>query len=1513
MERNHHHHSHHHHHPSVPVPVITSTISSSTTDVLSTDQATPSGHSSCFQTTNSTITTPSKDSTKEQLQQLRVKLERAEAIQRGAENLLHQVGAGQGLITTNTTIGSNSKRKDFDPISSNSNVGIGNGPSQLQVSVEAELDLANKNVKGLVKEIEALEALTAGSPRKGRRRLQNTNHSSGTGGGVNGPTSAMKAVPTQDSVIFVPSEDDKVKAKTDLEVLLTELKSSTSPEFITLRKLSTILKTYWSYLNLRLQDVMDIALDALADNHPTELRAEAYRLLRHSVLTRIDIDHLRQTNMELFIIKSLSRDSRHETEKHQALVFVRSMMDKGCESFMTTGLVRAIVAIAENLEERLRQLSIETLAELMVRDFGLLAESDGVKVLMGSLADGGTGLGDLAPYLAAAVMAMVDRPMFRQYLRPGVDFEIALAGITEASGAASQAQDERVRSSARLIVFLMKSWTGLMFLCLNKKHTLRMYIQSLKVPSDSVRLILLDALFDIFQIKTSTWYTTFMAGKRLTYYQKPSQQFTPSHTQLPAKETLEKVSDRTTLVDHFLAIILLVFFDVNLLETLIEITESKPPTDNPQQPNLRSFQSAVDKSSEVRKKASLLIAEILDLSNRLLPLHYGTRIQSLPRLFELAASFRLGEERSTGAAALREVDSLHRTKQRLASPFLAGRNRSGSNSTFVDEISLFRAFGLTPVTLSSTAGVGGGSGTAASLNDNVSVKSSLTANIGASASVSGLSSGLSLITGVNSSTTSGATSGTSGGVSGSGSGTVGSTEPAPAPRLLHWTDPRHRINLINIDDFSFRALVIETQVLVTKDHTRWNVEKLLELIEGTLYMNPKRLEELTRSTKVMKRVLGFLHPFEGRYPYIKRTKHTSKYTKLACSTLQTLLSDSVGVKFLSEDKLVEQIGLGLRQLDPHAGITQTEMLFSNDRVEDTLVHGYFQMLGTLSRYPEGIKLMEKFKIFTSFYALCEMRSRDDLVKEVIENVDYSINGHCRLVISKALTSSVKHVRLFATHHLEKLISRRNLSSPSGMSWLIRLLLTQLHDPSPEVCGLAVEILEEACAGSTEILETVVNMRPSLENLGDVGAPLLLRFLSTSVGARYLNEINWTEREMDEWYRERNRDYVIQLEMYLSKVLNADGTRDEEDEELIASANGTPPPHFYGELVKTSEGRDLLKSKGHFRAFIDTIRQHGLEEKDLELIAKLKTALWAIGNIGSSVGGLAFLEADSVVDDIAGIAETSNVFSVRGTCYYVLGLISSTPEGTELLSDSGWNSVQTPLGTLTGICVPERLDEFVVHPTWRPKRKPAPDLIHYGPFQSPLQRQILVAIANLSNHLLANNSSRTLARMKLKHREDFQDPALFHRALRILANYHYRLMTRRYVMELFGDIGLDSNRLRAISTAGEAMRMPRSKTNHTITQDYQAGYSRRSNSDDNDNDGFGEEDEDIEVSLNQLPLRSGTGLLEAYDKTDYYSDESEEGGEVMGGKKLTGGVVGGRAKEVVTRLEPLITIRGFLLS
>ncbi len=37
-----------------------------------------------------------------------------------------------------------------------------------------------------------------------------------------------------------------------------------------------------------------------------------------------------------------------------------------------------------------------------------------------------------------------------------------------------------------------------------------------------------------------------------------------------------------------------------------------------------------------------------------------------------------------------------------------------------------------------------------------------------------------------------------------------------------------------------------------------------------------------------------------------------------------------------------------------------------------------------------VRLMERFKFFTSFYHLSELRSREDLIKGIIENLDYSL-------------------------------------------------------------------------------------------------------------------------------------------------------------------------------------------------------------------------------------------------------------------------------------------------------------------------------------------------------------------------------------------------------------------------------------------------------------------------------------------------------------------------------------------
>jgi large subunit ribosomal protein L17e len=81
----------------------------------------------------------------------------------------------------------------------------------------------------------------------------------------------------------------------------------------------------------------------------------------------------------------------------------------------------------------------------------------------------------------------------------------------------------------------------------------------------------------------------------------------------------------------------------------------------------------------------------------------------------------------------------------------------------------------------------------------------------------------------------------------------------------------------------------------------------------------------------------------------------------------------------------------------------------------------------------------------------------------------------------------QHIRVYATQHLGELIRR----FASANAWTLRLLLTQLYDSAPEVCELAVHFLEEACE-SKDILQLVVGMQPTMDHLGEIGHPLLLK-------------------------------------------------------------------------------------------------------------------------------------------------------------------------------------------------------------------------------------------------------------------------------------------------------------------------------------------------------------------------------------------------------------------------------------
>ena len=66
------------------------------------------------------------------------------------------------------------------------------------------------------------------------------------------------------------------------------------------------------------------------------------------------------------------------------------------------------------------------------------------------------------------------------------------------------------------------------------------------------------------------------------------------------------------------------------------------------------------------------------------------------------------------------------------------------------------------------------------------------------------------------------------------------------------------------------AEIYVPKVLAQKDHTKWNFDTVVELVEGP-FLVPKRVEEAIR-VRFIRRVMSFYHPFSHRFSDMPRNK-----------------------------------------------------------------------------------------------------------------------------------------------------------------------------------------------------------------------------------------------------------------------------------------------------------------------------------------------------------------------------------------------------------------------------------------------------------------------------------------------------------------------------------------------------------------------------------------------------------------------------------------------------------------
>eukprot|EP00743_Colponemidia_sp_Colp-15_P007761 GILK01008403.1.p1 GENE.GILK01008403.1~~GILK01008403.1.p1 ORF type:complete len:1354 (+),score=260.34 GILK01008403.1:95-4156(+) len=337
-----------------------------------------------------------------------------------------------------------------------------------------------------------------------------------------------------------------------------------------------------------------------------------------------------------------------------------------------------------------------------------------------------------------------------------------------------------------------------------------------------------------------------------------------------------------------------------------------------------------------------------------------------------------------------------------------------------------------------------------------------------------------------------------------------------------------------MDELHFQALLKQCNVLVTKDHTKWDWDIIADIIEGPL-TNPLRLGDALK-TKFVKRVLGFYTPSKRAFTELDWAPENFHYVRTGCRLLQVLVKQHEGREimcnssaqdhfFLAGRSFIEEfVTIFRNEVEPDVSGTR---VLARDRLKSKMSREYFAFLGVLSGCREGVELLQRFELFKSLNNLSNSLNRDYLSRLMVTALQYNIDGASRNLLAAWMTKGSEQLRKCATRHL-RVLFRSGLSDFN--EWGIELLVTQLH-MEPQVAGAALAVLEEACQ-EPEHIKALVDKWPNIMHLGKAGTNLLVTVLSSSVGFGYLYEMDWIRPELQRWKSEECLYYVNTVESAL---------------------------------------------------------------------------------------------------------------------------------------------------------------------------------------------------------------------------------------------------------------------------------------------------------------------------------------------------------------------------------------------
>jgi hypothetical protein len=242
-----------------------------------------------------------------------------------------------------------------------------------------------------------------------------------------------------------------------------------------------------------------------------------------------------------------------------------------------------------------------------------------------------------------------------------------------------------------------------------------------------------------------------------------------------------------------------------------------------------------------------------------------------------------------------------------------------------------------------------------------------------------------------------------------------------------------------------------------------------------------------------------------------------------------------------------------------------------------------------------------------------------------------------------------------------------------------------------------------------------------------------------------------------------------------------------------------PRHIYGELARTLEGCAHLHQRNVITDLLNVVHRRVADSARAGSTSSLdmRSALWSLGHIGATeLGYGAIVTTDPMFIEwcLENISSCPN-FSLRGTFFYVVGLLSRTVRGSRKLAQSQWDCA--PLGGNSAVAFPrnpsvlfKQLPASAAHDmdSTAMMGNPPNAVKALTPFIVPgtvsVELEILNLIAKLPGVIVYRECKSRLDHLKREHPELFAKRSLYVNVHRMLDSYTFKLTARRDITALF---------------------------------------------------------------------------------------------------------------------------------